>query len=83
MYVCIIWSVYFMMAYKKKKLNILTLKVYSFIFNPNSITFMIPDGEVLTFTMKEPVGVCGSILPWNYPIPMITWKLAPALAAGN
>lgn len=40
------------------------------------------DGEVLTFTMKEPVGVCAQILPWNYPIPMLTWKIAPALAAG-
>ncbi|GBP79055.1 Aldehyde dehydrogenase X, mitochondrial [Eumeta japonica] len=40
------------------------------------------DGEVLSFTLKEPVGVCGQILPWNYPIPMISWKIAPALAAG-
>ncbi|KAJ2950133.1 hypothetical protein O0L34_g11481 [Tuta absoluta] len=40
------------------------------------------DGEVLTFTMKEPVGICGQILPWNYPIPMFVWKIAPALAAG-
>lgn len=40
------------------------------------------DGEVLTFTMKEPVGVCGQIIPWNYPIPMMSWKIAPALAAG-
>jgi len=40
------------------------------------------DGEVLTFTLKEPVGVCGQILPWNYPIPMLVWKIAPALAAG-
>lgn len=40
------------------------------------------DGEVMTFTLKEPVGVCGQILPWNYPIPMFVWKIAPALAAG-
>lgn len=40
------------------------------------------DGEVLTFTLKDPVGVCGQILPWNYPIPMFIWKIAPALAAG-
>ncbi|CAG4973982.1 unnamed protein product [Parnassius apollo] len=40
------------------------------------------DGEVLCFTMKEPVGVCGQILPWNYPIPMFVFKIAPALAAG-
>lgn len=40
------------------------------------------DGDVLSFTLKEPVGVCGQIIPWNYPIPMLTWKIAPALAAG-
>ncbi|XP_028167626.1 aldehyde dehydrogenase X, mitochondrial-like [Ostrinia furnacalis] len=40
------------------------------------------DGEVLSFTLKEPVGVCGQIIPWNYPIPMLSWKIAPALAAG-
>ncbi|CAG4948974.1 unnamed protein product [Colias eurytheme] len=40
------------------------------------------DGEVLSMTLKEPVGVCGQILPWNYPIPMFVWKIAPALAAG-
>ncbi|MDK0628335.1 aldehyde dehydrogenase family protein [Clostridium perfringens] len=40
------------------------------------------DGEVVTFTLKEPVGVCGQILPWNYPIPMFVWKIAPVLASG-
>ncbi|CAH0406875.1 unnamed protein product [Chilo suppressalis] len=40
------------------------------------------DGDVLSFTLKEPVGVCAQIIPWNYPIPMMSWKLAPALAAG-
>ncbi|XP_035433904.1 aldehyde dehydrogenase X, mitochondrial isoform X1 [Spodoptera frugiperda] len=40
------------------------------------------DGDVMTFTLKEPVGVCGQILPWNYPIPMFVWKIAPAFAAG-
>ncbi|XP_045529000.1 aldehyde dehydrogenase 1A1-like [Pieris brassicae] len=40
------------------------------------------DGEVISMTMKEPVGVCGQVLPWNYPIPMFVWKIAPALAAG-
>lgn len=41
------------------------------------------DGEVLSFTLKEPVGVVGQIIPWNYPIPMMIWKIAPALAAGT
>ncbi|XP_026315283.1 aldehyde dehydrogenase X, mitochondrial-like [Hyposmocoma kahamanoa] len=40
------------------------------------------DGDVLSMTLKEPVGVCGQIIPWNYPIPMFIWKIAPALAAG-
>ncbi|XP_063376949.1 aldehyde dehydrogenase X, mitochondrial-like [Cydia fagiglandana] len=40
------------------------------------------DGDVLSLTLKEPVGVCAQIIPWNYPIPMLTWKIAPALAAG-
>jgi len=33
-------------------------------------------------TLKEPVGVVGQIIPWNYPMLMMTWKIAPALAAG-
>lgn len=33
-------------------------------------------------TIKEPIGVVGQIIPWNYPILMMTWKIAPALAAG-
>src|ERR1700722_13917432 len=39
-------------------------------------------GNALSFTMREPVGVAGQIVPWNYPIVMAAWKLAPALAAG-
>ncbi|KAI5893783.1 aldehyde dehydrogenase [Schizophyllum commune H4-8] len=34
------------------------------------------------FTKSEPIGVCGQIIPWNYPIMMWAWKIAPALAAG-
>lgn len=33
-------------------------------------------------TIKEPVGVVGQIIPWNYPLLMMAWKVAPALAAG-
>ena len=39
-------------------------------------------GSILSYTLKEPVGVAGQIVPWNYPLLMTTWKLAPALAAG-
>ncbi|XP_026809578.1 cytosolic 10-formyltetrahydrofolate dehydrogenase [Rhopalosiphum maidis] len=37
----------------------------------------------LTFTKKEPFGVCGIITPWNYPLMMLSWKMAACLAAGN
>ena len=40
-------------------------------------------GEWLTYSRKEPVGVVGQIIPWNFPLLMAAWKLAPALAAGN
>ncbi|KAL3293545.1 aldehyde dehydrogenase (NAD+) [Colletotrichum asianum] len=35
------------------------------------------------YTSREPLGVCGQIIPWNYPLGMAGWKIAPALAAGN
>lgn len=41
------------------------------------------DPKKLAYTVHEPYGVCGQIIPWNYPLLMATWKLAPALAAGN
>jgi len=37
----------------------------------------------LAYTIREPVGVCGQIIPWNYPLGMAAWKLGPALACGN
>ena len=39
-------------------------------------------GSLLFYSLKEPVGVAAQIVPWNYPLMMATWKLAPALAAG-
>jgi phenylacetaldehyde dehydrogenase len=39
-------------------------------------------GEYLSYTVKEPVGVVGQIIPWNFPLLMAAWKIAPALAAG-
>jgi len=38
--------------------------------------------KILNYTLREPVGVCGLIVPWNYPMSMAAWKVAPALAAG-
>ena len=37
----------------------------------------------LDFTLREPIGVVGLIIPWNFPMNMASWKLGPALAAGN
>jgi len=39
--------------------------------------------EHTSFVRREPVGVCGQVAPWNYPMMMAVWKFAPALAAGN
>lgn len=41
------------------------------------------DGSALNYTLRKPVGVVGCISPWNLPIYLLTWKIAPALAAGN
>jgi aldehyde dehydrogenase len=41
------------------------------------------DGNTVAYHFYEPLGVVGQIIPWNYPLLMATWKLAPALAAGN
>src|SRR5580698_6055681 len=41
------------------------------------------DGEYFCYTRHEPVGVVGQIIPWNFPMLMLAWKLAPALATGN
>ncbi|XP_014288411.1 aldehyde dehydrogenase 1A1 [Halyomorpha halys] len=40
------------------------------------------DGKLMTYIRREPVGVVGQIIPWNYPVLMAAWKLGPALAAG-
>ena len=39
-------------------------------------------GNWHAYTLREPVGVVGQIIPWNFPLMMAAWKLAPALAAG-
>ncbi|CAG2115919.1 unnamed protein product [Medioppia subpectinata] len=41
------------------------------------------DGPLFAFTRAEPVGVCGQIIPWNFPLFMMSWKIGPALATGN
>ena len=41
------------------------------------------DGEAINYTLRQPIGVVGCISPWNLPLYLLTWKIAPALAAGN
>ena len=45
-------------------------------------TIPVP-GPFLNYTLREPVGVVGAIIPWNFPLSMVAWKAAPALACGN
>ena len=52
----------------------------------NGLGRVIPSGEPrtqLNLVLKQPYGVVGAIIPWNYPLLLLAWKLAPALAAGN
>jgi aldehyde dehydrogenase (NAD+) len=39
--------------------------------------------QKFAYTLRQPIGVCGQIIPWNYPLAMAAWKLGPALACGN
>lgn len=41
------------------------------------------DGPYFAYTLHEPIGVVGQIIPWNFPLLMLAWKVAPALACGN
>lgn len=59
------------------------LRYYAGIINkPSGQTFYVED-NVQTMVIREPIGVCGQIVPWNFPLLMAVWKLAPAIAAGN
>lgn len=49
---------------------------------PHGQSYEVSD-PVHAVVVREPIGVCGQIIPWNYPLLMAVWKLAPALAAGN
>jgi aldehyde dehydrogenase (NAD+) len=48
-----------------------------------TIPISAPGVKYLAYTLREPVGVVGQIIPWNFPLLMQAWKLAPALATGN
>jgi len=64
----------------------LTVKCYRYFagWADKNCGQVIPiDGNFMTYTRHEPVGVCGQIIPWNFPLLMQAWKLGPALATGN
>lgn len=58
-------------------------RYYAGLINkPLGQTYQVSD-PMATMVVREPIGVCGQIVPWNYPLLMAAWKLAPCLAAGN
>lgn len=50
---------------------------------PRPVADMQKGGRAFAYTVREPIGVCGQIIPWNFPLTMAVWKLGPALATGN
>jgi len=59
-------------------------RYYAGLINkPTGQVFEVPDPNMQSMVVREPIGVCGQIVPWNYPLLMAAWKLAPCLAAGN
>ena len=53
------------------------------ITKPLGQSYEVGDPTIQAMVVREPIGVCGQIIPWNYPLLMAAWKLAPGLAAGN
>lgn len=59
-----------------------TLRYYAGWADKNHGKTIPLDGDYFCYTRHEPVGVCGQIIPWNFPVLMAAWKLGPALATG-
>lgn len=64
-------------------LAIKNLRYYAGWADKNHGKTIAMDGDFFAYTRHEPVGVVGQIIPWNFPILMMAWKLGPALACGN
>lgn len=60
-----------------------TFRYYSGLATKPSGETFETEAPLVSRVVREPIGVCGQIIPWNYPLLMAAWKLAPALAAGN
>lgn len=63
--------------------TISTLRYYAGYADKNHGKVIPMDGKFFAYTRHEAVGVCGQIIPWNFPLLMMAWKIAPALAMGN
>ncbi|XP_005189874.2 aldehyde dehydrogenase X, mitochondrial [Musca domestica] len=63
------------------EISIMTLKYYAG-WTDKFFGDTIPAGGFISMTRKEPIGVVGQIIPWNYPLLMLSWKWGPALAVG-
>ncbi len=59
------------------------LRYYAGWCDKFSGTTLPSNGDFVVYTQREPIGVCGQIIPWNFPLLMMIWKVAPALATGN
>jgi len=64
-------------------LSVKTYRYYAGWADKNTGQTIPIDGDFMAYTRHEPVGVCGQIIPWNFPLLMQAWKLGPALATGN
>ena len=53
------------------------------VWNESHDTFQEDGGRAINYTLRQPLGVVGCISPWNLPLYLFTWKVAPALASGN
>ncbi|PHM61672.1 aldehyde dehydrogenase family protein [Xenorhabdus ishibashii] len=58
-------------------------RYFAGVIRAHSDTTDVLDNDTLSLVIREPIGVIGQIIPWNFPLLMAAWKLAPALAAGN
>lgn len=59
------------------------LEFYAGMANKIEGSTLASPGDRFNFTLREPIGVIGAVVPWNFPIMLAMWKIAPALAAGN
>lgn len=57
-------------------------KYFASVIRTDESTATEIDANTLSLIIKQPIGVVGQIIPWNFPLLMAAWKLAPALAAG-